>query len=63
MEVLWVVTFGMFHKRNTGGDYSYWDYNIALETFRVYQQMGWDYVSLTPLRVYHDEDGFPHVSE
>lgn len=63
MRVLWFVQFGMLHHPSRGGDYSYWDYKTALQTFLAYQQMGWDYVSLGPLEVGCDEQGFPWVKD
>ena len=46
MQTLWVVTFGMYSWEDCRGDYSYWDSETAMKTFLMYQQMGWDYVSI-----------------
>ena len=50
-RLMYIVTFGFYFPNYMEGSYSYWDYEIAMETFLDYQQMGCDFISFEPYGV------------
>lgn len=61
-ERIYKVSFGMLFQENSGGDYSYLDYDVAMKTFLTYQQLGWDYVSFEPILIAYDDHGRPYIA-
>ena len=50
-RIVYIITFGFYFPRYEEWSYSYWDYDVAMQTFLEYQQGGWDFINFEPYKI------------